>query len=712
MGESNLEDEERVRLFGRAFRDGRVAVSQPGPGEPLQVTTLKKFSELPSAEQQSYGKKRWERMGKQVYRFVAAVNQGLGDPFEYEDSDDRAVIVGVKNAALTYLNPFEQPRKESSATPIDPSENVARRRAGWRIVGRDIILFLKPGAPPREVEAGKRFDVVVGGEFTLASGGNSGARLRLFGDAAEKIHVLQAEVMGGTAQRVEFRHGDYFVWDGHPYAVFRSDRVAENAEDGTVGGLVFTKTVNGKPVRVQVLGRAAANLIGSTVGGETSYIDGAFLHDKARRLVLTIDPELQAGAYFILKNAVDQLPTDPPPNIRRKRYASMTILDAETGQVLANAGLPGFDPAWEATRVILANRQRIIYNAANFAHMPGSTVKVLTSAIGYLLTGNGTGEMLPKSINQLAVRQAFANAYGSGMPPGWIVDDSEYAHATEKGEEYFKQNGPRRGLQRNFTRILNSAFHTAHFNFDDRKKYASMPEGSEQSWREDLVPRDFTQYFDEKARFEFFPEGSRMPFADAGDLETFAMMAKGNSETKFTTLRLAAILGAISSGRVMRPYIVESVYDDKYKGPDNRLTYAPAGAFTDFGTVLPDFEGANSNVTTMSSAVTKFLRDVCDGKPGTGYYIKNGREIYMTHDDPFTPEDEAEERRGDFGKTGTGDHGKDDPNYNDSAFVYRHGRYIIAVWLERAEGGGVFHPAHRVLNQTISFIDSLGRTRQ
>jgi hypothetical protein len=595
---------------------------------------------------------------------------------------------------------------------------VAERRRGWRIVGKDLTLFLRPGAPGVQVEPGTQYAVLVGGEFTLSANSNKKAVLRIHGEAGAPVLRVEAVGAGGGASAVaERRHGSYFIWDGHPYAVFRSDLVAQDAKDNTVGTLVFTKSMNGRPVRVHVLGRAAANLIGSKVGGTTGYIEGALLHDRARRLVLTLDPELQAEAYYVLKSAVDRLPKNPPANINRERYAAMTILDAATGHVLANAGLPGYDPAWEGSRLILlSNTGRITYNAANFAHMPGSAVKILTSAMGYLLSGKGSAEMLPASVNRLAVQQSFQNAFGAPLPAeDFYVDDSnaQYAHATTKGEDDFRLNWRPKGLRPDFVSALKMGFRVAEVNTDPLG--AAVARG----YREDLIQDDklADSYFDKEARFDFFPEGSRLPLSDAANLETFLMMSQGGSETKFTTLRLAAILGTISSGKVMHPYLIESVYDESVKAPRNRVSHAPA-AYTEFRAELENLEGANGgNVSLMSRVVREYLGKVCS--PGrtegrhTGFYInKRGAPVYMTQDDPATPEDEHETRRDDFGKTGTADHGKEDQNYDDSVFVYQHGRYIIAIWLERADGGGVSHSAHAALNEMVSFIDRLEPQRQ
>jgi membrane peptidoglycan carboxypeptidase len=68
---------------------------------------------------------------------------------------------------------------------------------------------------------------------------------------------------------------------------------------------------------------------------------------------------------------------------------------------------------------------------------------------------------------------------------------------------------------------------------------------------------------------------------------------------------------------------------------------------------------------------------------------------YLGNDDPNTGDiDEAKSRSGDYGKSGTADYG-DPETFQDSLFVYRHGRYAIAVWMEHADRGEESHPGHR-----------------
>lgn len=731
--EDDLQDTQRVALFEQAFKMKAIAISQRSTGGPL-IPDVPKYAELPKEIQEGLGKEidndEWERMRKQTYRFVAAVNQGLGDPFEYEETDgDRARVTKVKEDSLRYHNPFQEVQPGPITTPISSSEVVAHNREGWRIVSRDLVLYLKPGATPKTISAGAQNVSEIGGEFTLASGNSPNITLRISTEGDGVRQVLRLDPRGvdrkGRTENLTRRHGDYFVWDGRPFGVYRANTPLGGVDSTAVGDLVFSKEINGKPLRIQVLGRATANLIGSPVGGETRHIDGAFLHSKARRLVLTIDPEIQSAAYYFLASSLKRLDDKHACKLTRPRRGAVSVLDAETGQILAHAGAPGYDPLWEGTRVVLANRQRITDNAANDVHMPGSAVKVMTAAMGYLLFGEGSGEMLPASINQLAIRQAFRNVYGGSLPPPGIVDDTRQADVTPAGRQYFDDHAARPARPRDdFAQVLDAAFYVLDHK-PDEATFKSKEESIRGRLYEQIVFGDIAAYFNPDARYDFFPLRSRFPVRDIDDvnskeqiqrMDLFRMYAIGSNETRFTTLRLGATLITATTGQLIRPYIVESVFDPAVATNGGRVTNRGADIFPNLSMALHDVEGANNgNSRHMAERMMHFLTEVCaPPKPHTGYYINAaGDDVFMTENDQTTPNvNEAQFREGDYGKTGTADYGKIDPDFDDSLFVYRHGRYVIAVWMERADGPGTAHPAHGVLNQIVSFIDDLEPPRR
>jgi hypothetical protein len=718
--ETDPEDKSRQELYVKAFRAGDIRIWQPAQGAPLEAA-VPHYSELRPDRQRAYEKERWERLRQQVFRFVGVVNQGLGDPFEYPKPDDKEYpgqgeplpVKGIKEVSLKYQNPFEGSRAPVVTTPISSSQGVAADRHAWRIVSKDILLLLKPGGgDPVKISSGAKFVCEVGPEFLLASSGNPDLQLRVHTDDVSKpqgLRLALQETKGGRKNLTPepLQHGSHFTWDGRPFAVLRTDVVIGDAADTSIGDLVFTKMINGQPSRVQVLGRATANLVGSPIGGSTPYVDGAFKHGSGQRLVLTIDPDIQTAASFLLHRTLDEL-GKYATKMQGTRKGSITVLDSRTGGILAHAGAPGYDPQWEGKRIILANRQRLIENPAAQVHMPGSTIKVLTSGIGYLLFREGSGRMLPESINQLAIRQALRDAYGGAMPPENVVENTKVASATVAGQRYFEEHGTKSRLNQDFVSVLDAGFNVLSYKPDDNDVlYGETADRAK--YYDSVVPKPFERYFDPRAALEFSPIRSRFPARDADSMKTFRLYAMGASESRFTTLRLAALLETVSSGREMHPTLIESIFDPALDSKEQRVTYRPADVFTELRDELRDLEPVDGgSIETMKAEMQKYLRQVCAGEPGTGfYYNAAGHKIFMTADDPLTRSaDEGATRKGDFGKTGTADYGDLD-YFNDSVFTYKHGRYLIAVWLDRAEGKDLPQPAHRLLNQLLIFIDKL-----
>src|SRR5207237_108456 len=148
---------------------------------------------------------------------------------------------------------------------------------------------------------------------------------------------------------------------------------------------------------------------------------------------------------------------------------------------------------------------------------------------------------------QLAIRQAFRNAYGGPMPPREIVDDTPKAHVTDVGRQYFDANAGRPArLSNEFAQTLESAFYVLD-HIPDKSTYESRDADVRRALYEQIVFGDLANYFDSSSVYDFFPLRSRFPLRDidvinsatgAGRMDLFRMFALGSSETRFTTLRL------------------------------------------------------------------------------------------------------------------------------------------------------------------------------
>jgi len=695
QGEKRLEDPTAIALLDYGLSKGDIEIVQDSPDRPLEV---RKFSALPSpaatrgASGPAFDEERWARVRRLVRQFVAMANWGLGDPFIYERRADSAYVVAFHAADFTYRNPFDSPGEPAPRAPIDTSSAVEGRRPGWRVIGRDMVLFLRSGAraePPVQLDyASSHGTCSVGGAFFLKGSGGAGLRLSIGSSAVaeDRTTRLQVEAVapdGRVIRRERVRDGESFVWAGESF-------LAHNTEARAAPALVLTKQVNGRMTRVHLLGEATTNLIGASVGGYTPYLDGAIRHEAVGRLALTLDPELQAGSFFFLRNLLQKLDGNHP--LGRQRRGSVTVLDLDTGGVLAQAGYPSFEPDRADNRRVLVDRTAVWRNPAGEAHMAGSTVKVMTVAMGYLLFGHAMSELLPQSRNGPAIRQAFQDAYGVELTAPL---DGDAARTTAESRRQFEELGGPRRVRADCLSLLRGVF-------------LVTPGLREAGQRERLVGDDMLRFFNaQRLEEELYPQPSYFPVLDADSLDRFRHYALGTEEARFTTLRLAAILGTASTGRVIRPFLVESVLD-----PAGGLFKPQAGPFEEMNLPVSEPGFRRAKMLEITSALRKVLLP-----GGTGFFYTDDDVIqYLGADKRDTPGvDESRTRAGDFGKSGTADYGKPEV-FQDSLFVYRHGPYAIAVWLEHADGGEQphpghrpfeRHPAHKLTDQLVSLIESL-----
>jgi hypothetical protein len=624
------------------------------------------------------------------------------------------VVKGFKEGEFKYINPFTTPPPETIGTPILASSRVGGQRRGWRIVSRGQVMFLRPEAPQEEAEV--RIDgttpagmALVAQRFRLIAPDGSSLHLSLARSAGSSGHTTTLQIEPFTSQGETqarpggYQSGRYFIWQGQAYAVYNAMTAAEsNAASPQSSNLIVTKWINGRLTRLQLLGEATTNLIGARLGGYLPYLDGALKHKQVKQVILTIDPEIQSGAYFLLRNALTKI--DGFDRIGRPRRGAVTVLDGETGGILALAGYPSYDADWADRRRVLVDRGAVAQNPALDVHMAGSTVKVLTVGLGYLLFGEAQADLLPRSNNVQAVQQAFQDAYGVALAAPLHGADADLS---DEAKKRFEQVGGKKNVLPDCMTALREVFLIS----------PTIKPDSPDAAKEPIISSNLRRFFDEeKLQQECYPVTSRWPIQDTDSMSQLRNHALGAEEARFTTLRLAAILGTAGMGKVLRPYLVEAITE-----LDGTVEQAEKDAVRDIDAPLKDLTHHRAK---MMAGITEALQKVLL-PGGTGSFFieaKDGkseaRRQYLALDDPDTIFSEARRGHSDYGKSGTADYGKplkgEPKKLQDSLFVYRHGRYLIAVWLEQADRGGEGehkawdrHPAHKLTHRLVQLIEAL-----
>lgn len=726
--EGELSDKNTIKLLDYGLSKQYIQIVQERPGEPLQdvspqIAPTQVDLQRDQVKNVVFNEEQWQRVKRLVRQSVAIANWGLGDPFGYTRNGEKRYVTSFRAADFDYQNPYliKRPLPISGST-IAWSQDFDRARRGWHVVSRNLMLILRPDAKKDEVVLGSggaptESVGLVAKSFLFKYGNGLGLRLSI-GDAPfskdEKIKATRLRVERVNAsgevlgQPTLYQHGQSFLWNGasfiaynilDPEAANREEHQATLEEDRFEGdGLVFTKYINGKPTRTHLFGEATTNLLGMQLGSYITSFDGALDHSRVKRIELTIDPELQVASFFFLRDTLDKL--DSIHSFGRPRRGAVTILDATTGSILTHAGYPSIGPDWASKRRVLVERDAAMRSPADDAHMTGSAVKVLTVSMGYLLFGNAQSDLLPRSKNDLAVRQAFQDAYGVELNAPLEGDN---ALVTDAARDEFNKEGTPQRVQPEFSDVLKNVYQVLPDIPIETKDEKIDP-----ATREPIISSEFIHLFDqERLLRDFYPQRSRFPVLKAESMERFRQVSLGGWECRFTMLRLAAVLGTAANGKVIQPYIIRSALTNsgKYINKPN------LSALTEINVSVRDVEHRREKMKEITSALRKVL--VPDG---TGYfYTDKNEKIYLGADNPHSPVNEAESRKNDFGKSGTAD--QDDPDkFNDSLFVYQHGRYLIAIWLEQADAGDQAHPEHRLFeqhtahtltNKIVSLIESI-----
>jgi cell division protein FtsI (penicillin-binding protein 3) len=118
----------------------------------------------------------------------------------------------------------------------------------------------------------------------------------------------------------------------------------------------------------QLQGHAGSrNVVKNRIGEIVEEFGEPVAPREGRDVTLTIDSRLQALAYQRVRDAVRE---------HRAKGGSAVVLDAQSGEILALANYPSFDPS-DRSRM---KRDRLVNIAANTVLEPGSTVKPFIAA--------------------------------------------------------------------------------------------------------------------------------------------------------------------------------------------------------------------------------------------------------------------------------------------------------------------------------------------
>ncbi|HVG24245.1 MAG TPA: penicillin-binding transpeptidase domain-containing protein [Thermoanaerobaculia bacterium] len=239
------------------------------------------------------------------------------------------------------------------------------------------------------------------------------AKLRGGGSFAWIARQLPLEVTGEV--RKLKMPGIYFI-EAHrrtyPRTMLGANVIGYVGVDGDgLGGIEhsFARYLQGTPGKVTLLKDARRGVY--LVGG-----DGANRPKDGQHVVLTIDSVVQFIAERALKNAVEK---------HRASGGSVVVMEPETGDILAMASYPTFDPNHfrDFTPVAWKNR-----NVQDF-YEPGSTFKIVTAAAGleerlvtpsqFLDCGNGA-----ITIGNITIHEHDGHQYGMLSFEDVIVNSS------------------------------------------------------------------------------------------------------------------------------------------------------------------------------------------------------------------------------------------------------------------------------------------------
>jgi len=185
----------------------------------------------------------------------------------------------------------------------------------------------------------------------------------------QAARVLQLRIPGVLLQR-EYRR--YYPAGEVAAHLVGFNNVDDNGQEGVE--LAYQEWLAGKP--------GSRRVIKDKRGQIVEDIESLRVPQQGRDLALSIDRKIQYLAYRELKAAVEQ---------HKAKAGSAVVIDVQTGEVLALANLPAFNPNNRGKLTGQQTRNRAIIDL----YEPGSTMKAFTIAAGL-----EAGIVRPESIIQ------------------------------------------------------------------------------------------------------------------------------------------------------------------------------------------------------------------------------------------------------------------------------------------------------------------------
>jgi cell division protein FtsI (penicillin-binding protein 3) len=173
---------------------------------------------------------------------------------------------------------------------------------------------------------------------------------------ADARRILALEIPGVASQR-EYRR--YYPQGPAVAHVLGFTNIDDRGQEGLE--LAFESWLRGAPGRKRVIRDASGNVV--------EEVDLLRAAEPGKDLTLTIDRRIQYLVFRELEHALRETGA---------KSASAVVLDVATGEVLAMANLPSFNPNAVTTGNRDAHRNRAVTDLIE----PGSTVKPLTVAAG------------------------------------------------------------------------------------------------------------------------------------------------------------------------------------------------------------------------------------------------------------------------------------------------------------------------------------------